>query len=181
MKNFHFEFIAHLLLGVASIAFILVGVIILIVSFFAPLPMFNAVVLIGIGCTMFISVRLYFILRDVLDSVNEFLKQLQSQNSPQNQTPREIISINENTTPEEIEELKKKHPMIANELDKILNNMAKGENLLEGFFDSKGLFKKTKDIKEMTIVELKKALAKAVDDNEFEKAAQIRDEINSRK
>ena len=71
--------------------------------------------------------------------------------------------------------------MIANELDKILNNMAKGENPLEGFFDSKGLFKKTKDIKEMTIVELKKALAKAVDDNEFEKAAQIRDEINSRK
>jgi len=179
MKNFHFEFIAHLLLGIVSIAFILVGVIIFVASFFVPLPIFNAAVLIGIGCTMFISVRLYFILRDVLDSVNEFLKQLQSQNSPQNQAqknmPNKIISINENTTPEEIEELKKEYPMIANELDKILSSIG------EEIFVSNGLFKKTKDIKEMTIVELKKALTIAVNNNEFEEAAQIRDEINSRK
>jgi protein-arginine kinase activator protein McsA len=77
-----------------------------------------------------------------------------------------VISINDETTPEQIDEIKKNHPQIAEQLDKILNGFM-------DVIDSNSLH--TNDIYKMSVQQLQKELQIAVDNNEFEKAAEIRD------
>lgn len=182
MKKFDTEFLMHLLAGVASIALMLIGLIMLVASFFTPLSTFNAVMLLAMGIIMSVVVKLYFMFREVLQKVSDLLSKYSSLFSQDMKSPisSEVITINENTTPEEIEELKKKHPMVSAELDKILQRMGINEGM-SGFMSSMGLSNEKKDIANMSIPELEKALEKAVNENEFETAAEIRDEIKRRK
>ena len=129
----------------------------------------------GIGALLFVAIRIYFMFTEVLESVTEVLNKINNASSPQKQeqfSPNTFfnkIVINEDTSPQEIEEIKKKFPMFADQIDKIIN-LGKESDLSN-----------ISNIKYLTLSELEKALQRAIDNNEFEKAAKIRDEIKSRK
>jgi cysteinyl-tRNA synthetase len=167
------EFLLNILFGVFSICLIVVGAISFVASLLEPsLPTFQSIELILFGVIIYTIVKLIFtvdkLFENSLASTDKFIKENEQGNSPQNPDliKTSVISISDETTPEQIEEIKKKHPQIAEQLDKLLN----------GFKDTIGSNSPhAKDIYKMSIQQLQRELEKAVENNEFERAAEIRD------
>lgn len=176
------EFLLTILFGVFSICLIVVGAISFVASLFNPaLPTFQSIELIFFGVITYTVVRLIFtvdkLFENSLSSADKLIKKYEKGNSPSNTDTNpdliktSVISINDETTPEQIEEIKKKHPQIAEQLDKLLN----------GFMDTIGSNSPhAKDIYKMSIQQLQRELEKAVENNEFERAAEIRDLLKKR-
>ena len=172
------EFLLINLFGVFSVCLIVVGIISFVASLFVPsIPTFQSIELIFFGVITHLMIRLYFtvdkLFENSLAPTEKFIKKQEERNSPLNPEliKTSVISINEETTPEQIEEIKKKHPQIAEQLDKLLN----------GFMDITGSNSPhAKDIYKMSVQQLQKELEKAVENNEFERAAEIRDLLKKR-
>lgn len=179
------EFLLINLFGVFSVCLIVVGAISFVASLFVPtISTMDSVWLMAFGALTFLMVRLYFTVDKLFENAlapadkiikeaEKFIKKQEEGNSPLNPDliKTSVISINEETTPEQIEEIKKKHPQIAEQLDK----------LLSGFMDITGSNSPhAKDIYKMSVQQLQKELEKAVENNEFEKAAEIRDLLKKR-
>lgn len=163
MKKNTPELFLQLFFGVVAIALMTGGAIMFVASFFSQISALTSILITCMGAILFNSVRLYLVFTSSLDKLN-------NKNPNKNITPpikTEIISINENTTPEQMNELKEKFPFIIDELEKILDNTNANPT--------------KKSIETMTIKQLQDELHNAVENNEFEKAAEIRDEIKKRK
>jgi len=163
MKKLNAEFFLQLILGIASIALMIGGTIMFVTSLFTPLSTFNAIMLMAAGAILYTGVRIYFMFLETTSSIKDYVKGISSQIGTNNLTPEllksEVININEDTTPEQLDEIKKKFPMIADQLNTIINSF--GDN--------------AKNVQNMSVQQLQKELQEAVDNNEFEKAAEIRD------
>jgi len=172
------EFLLNILFGVFSICLIVVGAISFVASLLVPtLPTFHSIELILFGVIIYTIVKLIFtvdkLFENSLASTDKFIEEHEQGNSPQNPDliKTSVISISDETTPEQIEKIKKEHPQIAEQLDKLLN----------GFMDTIGSNSPHAiDIYKMSIQQLQRELEKAVENNEFERAAEIRDLLKKR-
>lgn len=174
------EFLLNILFGVFSICLIVVGAISFVASLLVPtLPTFHSIELILFGVIIYTTVKLIFtvdkLFENSLSYADKLSKKYEKGNSPSNTDTdlikTSVISISDETTPEQIEEIKKKHPQIAEQLDKLLN----------GFMDTIGSNSPhAKDTYKMSIQQLQRELEKAVENNEFERAAEIRDLLKKR-
>lgn len=206
MKNFNLEAILFFLFGILSIGFIISGVVILITSifvYFSPLILLGSAIMILFGITAFAVVKLFFTLQELIgtlfkgfeslsvafknmaispptDNLEKFNKFKNSLFSKQSSPEVINIKITEETTPEEIEEIKKNFPPLANQIDDFLKHIVdETKGTLNHPFSH--LFSgKKKDIKEMTIEELKEELGESIKDEKFEKSIQIKEELKNR-
>jgi hypothetical protein len=198
MKKISGDVIAHLLFGVAAIGLLIGGAIMLIASFFTALPIFNAFIVLTLGAILYVGVRLYFVFGDVLESITKLIeissspqinkngriyknglltKQMGFGDLPTHDLSKiphpapgliDEILIDENTTPEEIENIKKKYPGFSHAIDEILEKVG-------------GISRtSTLPLSSLSSFKLEKLLQEAIDKNDFERAAEIRDEINRR-
>ena len=169
MKKLNAEFFLQLTFGVASISLMIGGIVMIVASFFYPLSTINSVIITASGAILYTGVRIYFMLLEINDYVKDIPPQTGNNKfTPDLLKPDEVIRINEDITPEQLEEIKKNFPMIADQLDYIV----------DGFNDFHK--KSVKSIHKMSIQQLKEELQKAVDNNEFEKAAEIRDVLKKK-
>lgn len=181
MKKISAEFVLMMLCGALGITSALVGITCLIASIFTPLPVFNGFVLLIGGVILICVVRLYYVFLDVLNKTAEAIEtiskiiDIKTGTSPQMYpgTNSNIISheikIDDTTSPEEIEDIKKKFPMLADGIDSILNKI------------NPNLSPLPKAIELLSLAQLEKELKKAVGEDNFERATEIRNEINKRK
>jgi hypothetical protein len=173
MKKVNSEFIAQLLFGIAGVALMIIGAILLVAHFFIPsIVLFEAAVYLALGAILYLGVRLYFMFLEAISTATNVLDKMNANRNGRiypemNAGMVNTITITDQTTPEEIEELKRKFPMFAESFDNILK--------------SNPVYNKEVDTKELSITQLETALQIAIDNNEFEKAAEIRDEISRRK
>lgn len=186
MKKISLDLVIQIIIGIAGIGLALAGAIVLVASFFTPLPIFKAIALMALGVMLFNSSRLYFIFLENLNFTTELIKKITQANSPSNPDcfyppdkktrrnhPEFIeIKISDETTPEEIEEMKRKWPHMAEHIDMIMG-MSKQIH--------PGGDKFPKRISLLSNTQLEQELKNAVENNEFELAAEIRDEIKKRK
>ena len=100
-------------------------------------------------------------LKGMLDEIEEDVEEWQEENPGQTPTPEDIVGGTDNSR--EIAQT------VENEL----------ENLLAGLDDKEGI-KLSKDLPEMDINELNDALQNALESEDYETAAKVRDEINKR-
>ena len=172
------EFLLNIFFGVFSICLIVVGAISFTASLLEPsLPTFQSIELILFGVIIYTIVKLIFtvdkLFENSLASTDKFIKENEQGNSPQNPDliKTSVISISDETTPEQIEKIKKEHPQIAEHLDKLFG----------GFMDAMNSNSPhAKDIYKMSTQQLQNELQIAIDNNEFEKAAEIRDLLKKR-
>ena len=173
MKKNNLELLSQLALGIFGVALFIIGTIILITSFFIPLtiptPLLIGLFAISIGLTSFLITRLYFIILQLINTLTDLFIAFNLKQTPNLPINTEIININENTSQEELEEIKKKIPG--------------GEKLFDNLFkiigkDLSSLSKK--NLSEMTKEELQKEMNEAVSLNNFEKAAIIRDLLKNK-
>lgn len=180
MKKITFELISQILFGIAGVALMLGGAIMFIGSFFTNFSLSTSIIFMVLGAILFTGVKLYFMFLEVLTAANKQVDEINKGISPQNHNSRTYpgvtnITIDENTTMEDIEEIKKKFPPLSNIIDNVIKNT--------GTIDNDAFYKETlpKHIELLSLKQLEKALEEAVENSEFEKAAEIRDEINKRK
>lgn len=183
MKKIPVEFIIMLLCGILGGASAATGTIILIASIFTSLPTAIGFILLVMGIILMCVVRIYYMLLIVInkfsDTINILTKSVDKMASegisPQmfsDLNPNIIaheIKIDDTTSPEEIENIKKKFPMLADGLDNILNKINPNFSTLP------------KAIELLSLTQLEKELKKAVGEDNFERATEIRNEINKRK
>jgi excinuclease UvrABC helicase subunit UvrB len=98
--------------------------------------------------------------------------------------PKEEIKIDQiflssDSTPEEIENIKKTHPELSDVIDGFMDSVL---NSRLGHFqkNQKNTFSAIQNLEMLSSKQLRKALNTAVEENKFEDAAKIRDEINKR-
>jgi len=175
MKKINAEFLLQLIFGIIAIALMLGGAIMFVASFFTSLPIFNAIYFMALGAILYTGVRIYFMLLEVASSINNSSTQVNKSKAPFDLLKSEVININEDTTPEQLEEIKKKFPAIADQLDKIIDTFIDETKKNNGYFSES-----VKNINNMTIKQLQEELNLAVENNEFEKAAEIRDILKKR-
>lgn len=187
MKKVNLEFITQLLLGLGGIALMVVGAIMFIGHFFQPdISLFQAEVITALGAILFSSVGLYFKFLEIVnvasDGIEKITKATETYKVHDDRVSAhsdyfpsldiQKIIINEDTTPEEIEDLKKHFPGIENQLGGLLD-LAKGKQ------------SKTKAvptaIEMMTISQLEQELKNAISLEDYKHAANIKNEINKRK
>lgn len=180
MKKPSFEFISQLIFMTVGFSLLIAGLIKFAYNSYASLPISIPILIAAVGFILINQANAYFSLLQVLDGFNNILKEItkqQPKTSPQNiqdlynlEIPEiKRITITDKTTPEELDEIKQQFPMLAKDIDDILN--------------SEGLKLKPteKIITTLTDEELEKILGLYIEDDNFEKAAEIRDEINKRK
>lgn len=174
MKKFNLEFLSQVSLSIFGIALFIVGAIITIASFFAPLTIPPALLIgilaVALGVIAYGISKLYFVILQLIKTLTDLLASFNSkQTSPFGNLPTntEIISINENTSPEDLEKIKNKIPGAGAALESILK-------IMHGEQSSK------KELSEMTKEELQKEMEEAVNSNDFEKAATIRDLLKNK-
>jgi len=189
--NYIFDFMTGIFCGLLALGLTIAGLIIIVASFFTALPIFNGVVLLSLGVVIYLGIRIIYVNQEVITALANFVESLPnllSGTSPQKNKPIAInnsdefstlINITQDTTPEEIEEIKKKFPMFADNLDSIIKTFKSPQ--WEKSFDLKEWHKKQTDLSRLSLEELNVALNNSLDKDEFEKAAEIRDEINKRK
>ena len=200
MKKISKEFICQMFFGITGIALMVIGALMLIASLFGgDISLFNSIVLMALGAILFEGVTLYFIFYNFLESALKIIEERFKENkgtSPHiHKTNNDIfsnlgkmyndenpnirrITIDDNTTTEDLEKYKKEFPPLANYIDDILNlqkDSIKFSNI-KNYYSSNTL----EDI-ELSNEELEDKLKLAIEENEFEKAAQIRDELLKRK
>jgi hypothetical protein len=174
MKKFNLEFLSQVSLSIFGIALFIVGAIITITSFFTPLAippaLLAGILAVALGTIAYGISKLYFIILQLIKTLTDLLTSFNSkQTSPFNNLPTntEIISINENTSPEDIEKIKNKIPGAGAALENIFK-------IIHGEQSSK------KELSEMSREELQKEMEEAVNLNNFEKAATIRDILKNK-
>jgi hypothetical protein len=174
MKKFSFEFLSQISLAIFGVALFIVGAIIIIASLFTSLT-FSPLVLAGIfaialGAIAYGISKLYFTIMQLIKTLTDLLANFNSK-SPFDNLPlnTEVISINENTSPEDLEKLKKKIPGAGAALESIFK-IINGEIHISN----------NKELSEMTKEELQKEMDEAVNSNNFEKAAIIRDLLKNK-
>ena len=188
MKKFSLQYIIQAIFTVVSAVLIVSGIIMLFngIALLAPLPIFNAIVFIALGAILFTTTKLSFLFTLILkhmkatfDGMSDILDiQLEGQKSghvPNNNV--QTIIINEDTTPEDLDELKKKNPVIAKELDELMQSITSPQFFMNKFGH---IATPKKEIKDMDTKDLKKELQSCVDNSDFERAALIRDELKGR-
>lgn len=176
MKKFNLEFLSQVSLSIFGIALFVIGAIITIASFSVPLT-FPPTLLIGtlavaLGVIAYGISRLYFVILSLIKTLTDLLTAFNSkQTSPFSNLPinTEIISINENTSPEDLEKIKNKIPGAGAALENIFK-IIKGD-----IYQSN-----KKELTEMSKEELQKEMDEAVNSNNFEKAAIIRDILKNK-
>ena len=179
MKNISKETITQVLFMCFGTALMLWGLIIFVASFFTPMSVYTSVVYVALGVLIFNSAKLYFMFLHVLKTADDLIEKINSARAEVDKTTTTLedwtndiskvapieIHIDDSTTPEEIENMKNRFPMLSNVIDNIINQVKP--------------IAKTNS--ELSLKELEKNLKSAIDNNEFEKAAEIRDEIAKRK
>jgi len=174
--------ILFILFGLVGLALIVAGAIILIASFYTPLPPFNAIVLMTLGIIVLGVNKLQYMFVKMIKLFTEYITKVNAISQRPNldafhsaaPSVREIV-INENTSKEDIEKIKNDFPELGTSLNSFFNEILKNipnRNTPNDMPDGISL---------LTMKQLEDRLNKAVDDGEFEKAAKLRDEINSRK
>jgi hypothetical protein len=182
MKKINTEFASHLILEIIAIGLVIAGTIIVIASLFGPLPTFRGVVLMISGTILLVQANLYFRLRDTIDTLLKFVEKVGSETSPQKKVNATVIDINDETTPEEIDELKKQFPEIGEKIDAIVQSL-KLINPKIGLSKFGKEFKNNIDDKPiifLTNEELEENLKKAIAEEQYEKALVIKNEIEKR-
>jgi UvrB/uvrC motif. len=181
MKKVGLDFIGQLIFALAGIVLMLGGAVIFVASFFTIMSVVTGIFLMALGAILFNSVRLYFMFLETIEiataAINSSTK-FHTGLRPGNEVAVQEIIINSDTPPEEIIELKNKFPMLSKNIDDMIMQMH-GKDKLENFFANKGIFKK--DVKELSISQLEEAIKIAISNEDYEKAANYRNEINSRK
>lgn len=175
MRKIPSDIIFQLIFGIASIALLLAGAITFIASFFQPFPVINSIILLGLGTIIFMGNRLYNSFTDVLHMMTKTIERIQQASSPQTHPPmvaHELI-IDEDTPPEEIERIKKTFPLFASEIDKMLSQSKQGGHKFSTNLPSV--------ISLLSLTQLDEELKKAIEEDNFERAAEIKNEINKRK
>lgn len=175
MKKFNLEFLSQVSLSIFGIALFIIGTIITITSFFAPLTIPHAllagILAVALGVIAYGVSKLYFVILQLIKTLTDLLASFNSKQTPSfGNLPinTEIISINENTSPEDLEKIKQKFPGAAGAaLENILKIMHREPS-------------NKKELTEMTKEELRKEMEEAVNLNNFEKAATIRDLLKNK-
>lgn len=177
MKKFNLEFLSQVSLSIFGIALFIVGAIITIASFFAPLTippaLLAGILAVALGVIAYGVSKLYFVILQLIKTLTDLLASFNSkQTSPFGNFPTntEIISINENTSSEDLEKIKNKIPGAAGAALESIFKIMHGENLQSN----------KKELSEMTKEELQKEMKEAVNSNDFEKAATIRDILKNK-
>ena len=164
------------MIEVLSLTITLIGSIMLIVSPFVYIPIFQAVMFIVSGLTLHSIYSLHHNFARMTNLMADFLEKTNSEILGKRKV--EEIIITDSTSIEELEEFKKKFPELNNRLDEIQNTLKKQRELekIDGFvkniyevWDFNG--------KQMTLEE---QLQEAIKNEDFEKASKIRDEIKKR-
>ena len=167
MKN-NAEAYTQFIFSILSILIIIFGVILFILSFMTPtVSIINAILIFSGGAILFNSVKLYYSFLEVISRFTELIESL-TKNTPTNQGDVQIIKLDDNLSSEQIEDLKTKFPLFADKIETVINSIIPKT-------------KKSLSIQEMSIEQLSIELQKNIEENKFEKAAEIRDEINKRK
>ncbi len=198
MKNI--SFICQILFGIAGIALMVIGALMFIASFFGDISLLNSIVLMALGAILFEGVTLYSVFSDFLESALKMLEERFKENkdtSPHMHRAynplsnlgkmyggapnvREII-IDNNTTPEELEKYRKEFPTLSSYIDYISSLQREAGNPnFKTYYSNNTFNNKLEDI-DFSDEELEDKLKLAIEENEFEKAAQIRDELKKRK
>jgi hypothetical protein len=182
--------ITQFLTDLISFALFVGGIIMLISSLFTTTPVFQSVMLIVSGLVMNGISTMHGRFSEMIDLLANVLEKHNSQTENKNLTVEEII-ITDKTTPEEIEMYKEKFPELKNQLDNILKNATiLSKKNIEDEDDIDKIVRKVineKDIMNHPIFiidkmqKLEEDLKKAVENDEFELAAEIRDKINKLK
>lgn len=174
MKKFNLEFLSQVSLSIFGIVLFIVGAIITIASFFTPLAippaLLAGILAVALGTIAYGISKLYFTILQLIKTLTDLLTSFNSrQTSPLSNLPAntEIISINENTSPEDIEKIKNKIPGAGAALESFFK-------IIHGEQSNK------KNLSEMTKEELQKEMNEAVSLNNFEKAAIIRDLLKNK-
>ncbi len=174
--------IKNALIELAAIAFMLIGIIMLVASFFTPVSITNASILIALGLILSVAMATIFKLDATINALVEYLEALKSIKFPyssadnSNLSPAEGIQkiiITPETTQEEIDEITKRFPGLKDTLENLMGN--EDIEAMSGELSTADY-----NLNSYSIEELQTELQIAVNKNEFERAAEIRDEINSR-
>lgn len=172
IKNRLFKIIQQIIVELLAYSLILWGILLLFMPAFSP---FNSIILITLG------IILLFCIRIVEDIKNIKIPNIppSPHNTPQDITnsPLKII-INRKIDFESPEEFNKQHPDILNKI----NEFFKDGLFQSQFTDSnkEDIFQK-QNISVLSLDQLNEYLNRVIENNEFEIAAEIRDEINKRK
>jgi hypothetical protein len=174
--------ITHILFLAVSIVAIITGIILFILGFFGYPFMFEGIVISFLGGIGFYVSKFLIALEMVIDKFitiienvqkpittsleylkNPLLSTMGAGNgfAPFSNLNTMKVEIDENTPKEKIEELKNKFPFMKDILESITKNM-------------------TKDLADMSLNQLKEELQAAINNDNFEKAAVIRDLISKK-
>jgi protein-arginine kinase activator protein McsA len=182
MRKINLELIAQIIFGLLGFCLMLIGVIIIGASLIFTKPLlFEGVVLMSMGAILFTAVKVYFSLTSVLQSTSAIIEKIIKQNqqfSPHQDSIVKEIVITEDTTPEEISQLKKEYPALSNSIDDMIRQI-KHPNFPQHHKQSSTIT--AKDIITMTTSQLEIELQSAIANDLFETAAIIRDELKKRK
>ena len=189
MKNINKEALLVVGLRFVTSSFLFMAFAALIISMFVTIPISTVKILLIIITSAggYLITSLYLRFFELITALNKIINVSQEVltaattyiNNPlkqtnQNPTNVEQIIITDETSPEEMDEIKKQHPFLSPQLDEIFKQF-QGSNPF-----SKLTKQKEKQLIDMSIEELEEALEKAVGENKFEKAAIIRDELKTR-
>lgn len=177
MKKKYSDILFFTLGGALGMGVSLAGAIFIIASFLTPLPIFQGIMLLTAGVVLIIVSRIYSTVFSMMEKLEKTISNISGLNpkdmsvSPQDSSIFvHEIKIDEETTEEEIQDIKKKFPFFSKELDGVLKTFRPA--------DSTALLNK---LELLSLPQLEKELGKAVENDNFERAAEIKNEINSRK
>jgi predicted transcriptional regulator len=175
MKKINFEILLQFSLIIIGAAMMLIGLEFVILKFLGhPHSLFKSISFFALGGILVTASRLYFMFLETLSlatkSIEMHKQNLQSQEMKVSGPFVEEIIITDETSEEEIEALRKKFPMLNDSIDTILKQI--GREVIS---------KLPKDINLFTVQQLEEELKKAIANDNFEKAAEIRNELNKRK
>lgn len=186
--------IANLLFDITSKVIILGGVIMLVSSFFITVSTFQATIIVVLGLIMHGITSMHNKYLEMINLLAAVLEKANNQKTENNVSVEEILITNK-TTPEELNKIKEKYPELKDKLDDLLNDIEKGDiikNTIDYYVKGEDNLDKFleeleykmidfKIIKKDNIQKLEEELKKAIENDEFEIAAEIRDKINKLK
>ena len=159
--------IFKILIFIAATALVVFGFIKLAVAIYFSLPIAEPIMLTVLGFILIelnlLRTEVYTVIKYFAQTVELITKAREDYAANTGDTSAILVSFGPNTPPEELKSIKEKYPFLSNEIDRIVN------------------MTKKKTLAELSMEELIKKRDKAIENNDFEKAAEIRDEINRRK
>lgn len=164
--------VLHLLFIVCGIALMLAGATLIILKPFGFPYLFEGVMAFFVGGIAIYVAKFQMMMFEAIDGFTNIISGIAkkaSQAPPMfgggmmnpNNTMR--IEIDENTSPEELEALKEKFPFMAGVIESMTKTFHK------------------KDLSSMSLIQLERELREAIDSDNYEKAAVLRDLINKKK